>query len=135
MSKTDAQRPHATTLEEVPAELRAAIEAALSKKAAHVVVLDLRKSHAFADFFVICSGQNPRQVGAIADAVEGALRDTGLRPAHIEGEKRAEWVLMDYFDFIVHVFTPATREFYALERLWGSAGRIELDEHGAESRG
>jgi ribosome-associated protein len=134
MSKTDAQRSHAPSLDDVPEAIRAAIDAALSKKAAHVVVLDLRKSHAFADFFVICSGQNPRQVGAIADGVGAALREAGVRPAHVEGEKQAEWVLMDYFDFIVHVFTPATREFYALERLWGSAERLELDERG-ELRG
>jgi ribosome-associated protein len=135
MSKTDGQHSHASSLADVPAEIRTVIDAALSKKAAHVVVLDLRKSHAFADFFVICSGQNPRQVGAIADAVETSLRGADLRPAHIEGEKQAEWVLMDYFDFIVHVFTPSTREFYGLERLWGSAVRIEVDERGAEARG
>jgi ribosome-associated protein len=123
------------SLAEVPTEIRTAIEAALAKKAGHVVVLDLRKGHGFADFFLICSGQNPRQVGAIAEAVEAALRGMDVRPAHVEGQGRAEWVLMDYFDFIVHVFTPATREFYALERLWGSAARIDVGDRGADPRG
>jgi ribosome-associated protein len=75
---------------------------------------------------VLCSGQNHRQVKAIADAVEEALRAAKVRPAHVEGYDRAEWILMDYFNFIVHVFSPQTREFYSLERLWGDAERIEV---------
>jgi len=92
------------------------------------VVLNLRRSSAFTDFFVLCTGQNVRQVAAIADAVEQALKALKLRPAHVEGYDRAEWVLMDYFDFIVHVFTPATRAFYSLDRLWGTAERIEIPD-------
>jgi ribosome-associated protein len=75
---------------------------------------------------VIGSGANARQVRAIADAVMEALAADGARPAHIEGYDRAEWVLLDYFDFIVHVFAPETRMFYGLERLWGSAERVEV---------
>ena len=107
-------------------DLTAGIAAALEKKALDVLVLDLRKASAFTDFFVICTGANIRQVQAIADAVQQALARSGTKPALVEGYDRAEWILIDYFDFIFHVFTPATREFYALERLWGDAERIEV---------
>jgi ribosome-associated protein len=107
-------------------ELTRAIAAALDKKAMDVVVLDLRKASAFTDFFVICTGASVRQVQTIADAVQAALGQMGTKPALVEGHGRAEWVLIDYFDFIVHVFTPATREFYGLERLWGDAERVEV---------
>ena len=105
-----------------------AIEAARDKKATDLVVLDLRKTGAFTDYFLICTGANPRQVHAIADAVEQALKTKQVRPAHLEGYQRAEWVLVDYFDFIVHVFSPAARSFYGLERLWGNAARIDLPD-------
>ena len=88
-------------------------------------MLDLRKASAFTDFFVICTGPNIRQVQAIADAVEERWRRR--RQAGADRRlPRGEWMLIDYFDFIVHVFTPATREFYGLERLWGDAERIEV---------
>jgi ribosome-associated protein len=106
--------------------MTAAITAALDKKAQDVTVLDLTKASAFTDFFVICTGGNKRQVQAIADAVQEALGRHGTKPALVEGYERAEWVLIDYFDFIVHVFTPATREFYSLERLWGGAERVDV---------
>jgi ribosome-associated protein len=108
------------------AEVTRAVRAALEKKAIDVVVLDLRHTPAFTDFFIVCSGLNPRQVKAIADSIEESLRAAKLRPAHVEGYDRAEWVLMDFFSFIVHVFSPGTREFYGLERLWGDAERIEI---------
>lgn len=107
-------------------EVDQAVRAALDKKALDVVVLDLRNTPAFTDFFVLCSGSNHRQVKAIADAVEEALRTAKVRPAHIEGYDRADWILLDFFTFIVHVFTPQTRAFYSLERLWGDAERIEV---------
>ena len=107
-----------------------AVNAALDKKASEVVVLDLRHTPAFTDYFILCSGQNQRQVKAIADSVEEALRAVRVKPAHVEGYDRAEWVLMDFFTFIVHVFTPQTREFYSLERLWGDAHRIDVGEEG-----
>ena len=110
----------------ISADLTAVIAAALDKKAEDVVVLDLTKASAFTDFFVICTGANRRQVQAIADAVQEALARRGSRPALIEGYERGEWVLIDYFDFIVHAFMPATREFYSLERLWGDAERVEV---------
>jgi ribosome-associated protein len=105
-----------------------AVRAAVDKKAVDVVVLDLRNTPAFTDHFVLCSGLNQRQVKAIADAIEETLRASKVRPAHIEGYDRAEWVLMDFFTFIVHIFTPQTREFYSLERLWGDAERIEIKD-------
>jgi len=98
-----------------------------------VVVLDLRKSDAFTDFFVIATGANQRQVHAIADGVEMALKAAGVRPSNIEGSKKAEWVLLDYFDFVIHVFSPAARAFYGLERLWGSARHIPFDDVPAEA--
>jgi ribosome-associated protein len=116
-------------------EIARVVRAALDKKAQDVVVLDLRDTPAFTDFFVLCSGQNQRQVKAIVDAVEETLRAGKVKPAHIEGYDRAEWVLMDYFNFIVHVFAPQTRDFYSLERLWGDAERIDVsDEPAADSK-
>lgn len=113
----------------LPAELQEVVRAASSKKASQIVVLDLRTSQAFTDFFVICSGQNSRQAQAIVEAIEETLKkSSNLRPSHVEGAKASDWVLLDYFDFIIHVFTPEAREFYALERLWGSADRIEVPE-------
>ena len=118
----------------LPLEISRAAGAALDKKAQDVVVLDLRGTPAFTDFFVLCSGLNQRQVKAIADSVEDALRASKVRPAHVEGYDRADWVLMDFFTFIVHVFTPQTRAFYGLERLWGDAERIDMsEEHAAKS--
>jgi ribosome-associated protein len=110
----------------LPAEITLATTAALDKKVLDLVVLDLRKGSAFTDFFIIGTGANVRQVQAIADAIEEALRKKGVRPALVEGYSRGEWVLLDYFDFIVHVFLPATRDFYGLERLWGDAERVEI---------
>lgn len=108
------------------ADLTAGLAAALDKKALDLIVLDLTQASAFTDFFVICTGGNRRQVQAIADAVQEALGKRGTKPALVEGYEKGEWVLIDYFDFIVHVFQPATREFYSLERLWGDAQKIEV---------
>ena len=126
MSKSERHPRKRPASPRLPAELKTALAAALDKKADNVVVLDLRKASAFTDFFLICTAANLRQVQAIADAVEDTLRKAGSRPALIEGRSRSEWVLMDYFDFIVHVFTPTTREFYALERLWGGAEPLAI---------
>ena len=122
MAKTEKKRK--TT--RLPAQIDLAIGAAEDKKAVDLIVLDLRKAAGFTDFFVIASGTNPRQVRAIADAVMESLAADGAKPAHVEGYDRSEWILIDYFDFIVHVFAPETRVFYGLERLWGNAERIEV---------
>jgi ribosome-associated protein len=115
----------------VPPELDLSARAAYEKKASGVVILDLRTVQAFTDFFFVCTGQNVRQVRAIADAIEMALAKDGQKPAHVEGYDRANWILLDYFTFIVHVFSPEAREFYDIERLWGSAERIEIPDPAA----
>ena len=128
MAKTENQTRRNTGTKKLSGDVAKAVEAALDKKASEIVVLDLRQTPAFTDFFVLCSGQNQRQVKAIADAIEDSLRTERVKPAHVEGYDRAEWVLMDFFTFIVHVFTPQTRAFYSLERLWGDAQRIEVGD-------
>ena len=112
----------------MPKAISVAIEAAQDRKATGVVVLDLKKAGAFTDYFVFCSASNPRQVQAIADAVEEALKGQKQRPSLVEGYARAEWILLDYFDFVIHVFSKHARDFYALDRLWGSATRIEFPD-------
>lgn len=125
MSPTENRRK-ASKGKKLSEEVALAVEAARGKKALDLAVLDLRSIGSFTDYFMICSGQNVRQVQAIADAIEEALRKAGTRPSHIEGRERAEWVLLDYFDFVVHVFNKDRRDFYALERLWGSAEQVTL---------
>jgi len=103
-----------------------AAKAALGKKATDVVVLDLRRATSFTDYFLLASGGNQKQILAIADAVQEVLRGEHLRPAHVEGYPRQEWILLDYVSFVVHIFSPRTRSFYDLERLWGGATRVEV---------
>jgi ribosome-associated protein len=128
LGKEAEKAPRKAVKKRLTGDVAKAVRAALDKKAVDIVVLDLRNTPAFTDYFVLCSGLNQRQVKAIADAVEETLREVKVRPAHVEGYDRAEWVLMDFFTFIVHVFTPQTREFYSLERLWGDAERIEVKD-------
>ena len=111
MAKTEKKTRRGTGTRKLPGDLARVVQAALDKKASDVVVLDLRQTPAFTDFFVLCSGQNQRQVKAIADAVDESLRSVHVKAAHVEGYDRADWVLMDFFTFIVHVFTPQTRAF------------------------
>jgi ribosome-associated protein len=110
----------------LPADVVAAVKAAASKKADHIALLDLRKAAGFTDFFVLATGANARQIRAIAEAVEEALSARRIKPSHTEGYERTEWILLDYFDFVVHVFSPETRRFYGLERLWGSAIPVDI---------
>jgi len=102
--------------------------AALDKKAEDLIVLDLRELSDVTDFFVICHGGSDRQVQAIVESIDRELRSIGARPTHIEGLNRAEWVLMDYIDLVVHVFVKEKREFYRLERLWGDAPEVDLSD-------
>ena len=111
----------------LPPQVAVAVEAASDKQARELVVLDLRKASGFTDYFLVCTGTNVRQTRAIADGIMEALAADGVKPAHIEGYDRSEWILLDYFDFIVHIFAPETRMFYGLERLWGNAERTEID--------
>jgi ribosome-associated protein len=108
-----------------------AARAAGEKKATDTVILDLRDIATFTEYFVICTGASTRQVQAISNSVEEELRKSGRRPSHIEGYSSAEWILLDYGDFIVHVFSAASRRFYDLERLWRDAKRVEADVTGA----
>ena len=125
MAKTDKRRSEKSPKSKLPKQVEAAIRAADAKKAEALVVLDLRKTAGFTDYFVICSGTNPRQVRAIADAVTEMLAAAGAKPTQVEGYDRSEWILLDYFDFVVHIFAPETRAFYGLERLWGNAEHVD----------
>jgi ribosome-associated protein len=128
MAKSDARRSTDHRLDSFPEAIHVAVRAAFEKKAQHVTVMDLRPAQAFTDTFVICSGSSARQVKAIVESIEEMLKKAGVRPSHVEGLTGSDWVLMDYFDFVVHVFTPETRAFYGLERLWGSAEVVDLAE-------
>ncbi|HVF91530.1 MAG TPA: ribosome silencing factor [Blastocatellia bacterium] len=107
-----------------------AARAASDKKATDIAILDLRQIASFTEYFVICSGANNRQVQAISNEVEDRLRKAGKRLLHIEGYSSAEWILLDYGDFIVHVFSSSSRQFYDLERLWRDAARVKVPEEG-----
>ncbi len=119
-----------TPKEQRPAELDErilmALNAASEKKAIDIVVLDLRDIASFTDYFVISSGSNERQVQAISDGVVETLKKAGTAAARIEGYKTAEWILLDYGDFVVHVFDEKARRFYDLERLWRESKRLDL---------
>ena len=118
------------TKTEVPVKLDdrvlTALRAASEKKALDLVVMDLREIASFTDYFVITSGTNQRQVQAISDEVFDRLKKAGTPAARVEGRQTAEWILLDYGDFVVHVFDDKARKFYDLERLWREASRVEL---------
>jgi len=118
---------------ELKKQVSAAIQACLEKKAEELSILEMEKG-SLADYFVLCSGTNPRQVQAISDEVEMRLKKVGIHPNNIEGYNNAEWILIDYVDFVVHVFSEKARKFYDLERLWKSAKRIEAAEFMAKPR-
>ncbi len=116
-------------------QVREAIAACQEKKAEEISILELDKnSGAFTDYFVVCRGTNPRQVQAISDEVEMRLKRAGQYPKQIEGYRQAEWVLLDYVDFVVHVFSEKARKYYDLERLWKSAKKLELSDLAAKTR-
>lgn len=118
-----------TPFEELDEEVKLALHSASEKKAFDMVALDLREIASFAEFFVICSGANTRQAQAIADEIEEQLKkQLKTRAVRIEGYRTAEWILMDYGDFIVHIFDKDARDFYDLQRLWRDAKRVELPE-------
>ena len=111
---------------ELRAQVATAVHACQEKKATDISILQLdAQASGFTDYFVICSASNPRQIQAIADDVDQRLSAQGLEPTHREGYNTAEWVLLDYVDFVVHIFSEAARKFYDLERLWKTATRIE----------
>ena len=114
------------TKRSLPAPVRLAVEAGLARKAEDLIVLDLRELSAFTDFFVIAHGNSSRQNAAIAEGVEAALKPAGTRPIGVEGRDTAEWVLLDYGSFVIHIFSRAARDNYALENLWGDAPRLDF---------
>ena len=138
MAKTRGTKSIATgtqkkTPPRFPKSVAGAVRAALDKKAIDVVVLDLRKTDGFTDFFVICTGTNQRQVNAIADGVQDTLRtEFSERPHMAEGNDKSQWILLDYFNFVVHVFSRELRAFYELERLWGGAGHYDFSDEESE---
>jgi ribosome-associated protein len=107
-------------------DVESAVEAAFDKKARDVVVLNLEGICSFSDNFLICTGTSSRQTQAIADGIVEKLKKSGIRASHIEGYSEGEWILMDYADFVVHIFTEQAREFYDLERLWRAGKRQYL---------
>jgi ribosome-associated protein len=112
---------------ELRAQVASAVRACQEKKATDISILRLdAQASGFTDYFVLCSGANPRQVQAIADEIDQRLNLAGVLPKHIEGYTQAEWVLMDYVDFVVHIFSESARKFYDLERLWKSAKRLQV---------
>ena len=130
MAKTSASKKVAVRRKaapRLPKTVVGAVHAIQDKKGLDIVVLDLRTAGGFTDFFVICTGNNARHITAIADAVRDTLKkQLDERPALAEGVDKSEWILLDYFNFVVHVFSRDCRSFYALERLWGAADRIDF---------
>lgn len=108
--------------------LKLALAALENKKAFDIVLLDISKVASFANYFLMCSGDSSRQIQAITDEVEKRLKENGIRPNHIEGYRHAEWVLLDYVDFVVHVFSKNARAYYDLERLWRDGKRLDVQK-------
>ncbi len=113
---------------ELPGQVREALGAIDEHKGLATVVLDMREVSSFTDFMVLCNGRSEPHVRALADAVEDRLRDHDVKVAHVEGKREGHWVLLDYGDMVVHVFTPEMRSFYQLERLWRDAPMLELED-------
>ncbi len=118
-------KPKTLNKRSLPAELKAAVQAALDKKAEDVCVLDLREASAFTDYFIILHGNSGRQNAAVAESIEARLKSGHGRPLGVEGKLHGEWILLDYGAFVVHVFSRAARDYYALEKLWGDAPRAD----------
>jgi ribosome-associated protein len=125
-------RPLTSTEAVILDHVRIAADAAADKQAGSVQILDIRSLSGVTDYFLICDGSSQRQVQAIVEEIDRRLRENQVRPDHMEGGRGAEWVLMDYLDFVIHVFTKDRREFYGLEKLWSDAPRLELPEITAE---
>ena len=104
------------------------VNASLKRKAKDLIILNVRELSSFADYFIICSGTSDRQVQAIAESIQENLKENGILPLGVEGERIGKWVLMDYEDIIVHIFYEPIREFYDIERLWSDAPRVEIED-------
>jgi ribosome-associated protein len=135
MKKTDSKKTDLKKKNELKSQMSVALAACEDKKAEQITVLEMdQNSGAFTDYFLICSGTNSRQVQAISDEVELRLKRAGHYPNNIEGHRQGEWVLIDYVDFVVHIFTETARKYYDLERLWKSAKKIEPADFVAKPR-
>jgi ribosome-associated protein len=117
-----------TTLMDKENQLSEAVEAALDKKAQDPVIIELGGICSFTDYFLVCTGTSTRHNQAIADTIEERLKKEGVRPLHIEGYTEGEWILLDYVDFVVHIFSARAREFYDLERLWRAGKRRDIHD-------
>jgi len=106
--------------------LKIAVNAADDKKASDLVILDITKIASFANYFLLCTGDSSRQMQAIADEVEKRLKALGIRPSHIEGYQNSEWILMDYMDLVIHIFSKNARVYYDLERLWRDSKKLDV---------
>ena len=112
---------------QIRSQVVSAVQACEEKKGEDISILEMDKnSSAFTDYFLICTGKNPRQIQAIADEVELRLKKPGVPANQVEGYNQADWILIDYVDFVVHVFSEASRKFYDLERLWKSARKVTV---------
>lgn len=125
MAKDTAKK---LTKRSLPPEVRLAVKASLDRKAEDIQVLDLRDLTSFTDFFVLATGSSSRQNDAIYQAVQQELKQRGSRPLGVEGREMAEWILIDYGSFVVHIFSKRAREFYSLEKLWGDAPKVAYAE-------
>lgn len=135
MKKTDSKKTDLKKKNELKSQVTAALAACEDKKAEQITVLEMdQNSGAFTDYFLICNGTNSRQVQAISDEVELRLKRAGLYPNNIEGHRQGEWVLIDYVDFVVHIFSESARKYYDLERLWKSAKKIDAADFVAKPR-
>ncbi len=111
-----------------PAHLETAVRAAQDRKAVDLSILNLQEVCSFTDFFLICTGTSTRHAQAICDAILEKMKSAGMAPAQVEGYSQAEWILLDYLNFVVHIFTERARQFYDLERLWKTASRVPVPE-------
>ena len=118
-------------VKDLPADVARAVDLMFDRKANDVVLMDLRNISSATDFFLIASGTSDTHVAAIADHVVDELKQSGTRPLNVEGQRGGRWILVDYFSFVVHVFHPAARDFYQLERLWGDAPTVRMEPQAA----
>ncbi len=120
----DSQEAKKITKRGLPSDIKAVVKAGQDKKGEEIRVLDLRGVSSFTDFFVIMNGNSGRQNAAIAETIAQDLKKSGVRPLGVEGAVHGEWVLMDYGNFVVHIFSKLARDYYALEKLWGDAPKL-----------
>ena len=120
------KNPPPLTRRSLPPEVRLSVKTGQDKKAEDIIVLDLRDISSFTDFFVIMAGNSGRQNAAISESIEQELKKSRVMPIGVEGKEQAEWILIDYGSFVVHVFSRQARDYYSLEKLWGDAPRLSF---------